>query len=226
MSRNSLIAEIDSMVSARQLLRHPFYQEWSAGRLPLDALRSYAAQYYRHVELFPRYLSALHCRCQDLHSRQALLENLIDEERGPDNHPELWLRFAEGLGLSREQVLGATALASTRRLVETFTRLSCKEPIEAGFAALYVYESQIPETAAAKIQGLRHHYGITDRRSLSFFTVHKNADVLHAQVCAEMLERHARGLNAKTSVLKGTELALAALWEMLDGVHASNGPQG
>jgi hypothetical protein len=28
----------------------------------------------------------------------ALLENLIEEKRGAENYPELWLRFAETLG--------------------------------------------------------------------------------------------------------------------------------
>ncbi|GIS54804.1 hypothetical protein Ct9H90mP29_18460 [bacterium] len=31
-----------------------------------------------------------------------LLDNLIDEERGSENHPELWMRFAEGMGNSRK----------------------------------------------------------------------------------------------------------------------------
>jgi pyrroloquinoline-quinone synthase len=35
----------------------------------------------------------LHSRCDELETRQVLLENLIDEERGAGNHPELWLRL-------------------------------------------------------------------------------------------------------------------------------------
>jgi pyrroloquinoline-quinone synthase len=33
-----------------------------------------------------------------------LLDNLIEEEKGSENHPELWLRFAEGLGFDRDSV--------------------------------------------------------------------------------------------------------------------------
>ena len=90
-----LIARLDAMIAERHLLAHPFYQDWSAGRLSRETLREYAAQYYRHVEAFPRYLSAIHSRCDDLGTRQAILENLIDEERGAENHPELWLRFGD-----------------------------------------------------------------------------------------------------------------------------------
>jgi pyrroloquinoline quinone (PQQ) biosynthesis protein C len=46
-------------------------------------------------------LSAMHLHVPDVATRQLLLENLIEEERGPENHPERWLRFCESLGLER-----------------------------------------------------------------------------------------------------------------------------
>src|SRR5260370_32735688 len=150
--RTDLIATLNAMVAERSLLKHPFYQEWSAGRLTLERLRNYAAQYYRHVEAFPRYLSALHSRIEDLPTRQALLDNLVDEERGADNHPELWLRFAEGLGTSRESVLAAAPTPTTRKLVETFARLAGEGPLPAGLAPLHRYQAPIPPVATTQIQ--------------------------------------------------------------------------
>lgn len=44
------------------------------------------------------YLSAIHLNYDNISARQAILENLIDEELGDDNHPELWLHFGEGVG--------------------------------------------------------------------------------------------------------------------------------
>src|SRR5688572_14340730 len=99
---------IDDVVEAKHLLKHPFYTAWTKGELSLETLQGYAAQYYNHVAAFPRYLSAIHTQTQDLKTRQYLLENLNDEEAGPNNHPELWLRFSEGLGTTRAAVTGAT----------------------------------------------------------------------------------------------------------------------
>src|SRR5216683_3238804 len=100
-SGNGIVASLDSLAAEMSLLNHPFYQEWTAGNLPVQRLRNYAVQYYHHVAAFPRYLSGIHARCEDLVTRQALLENLIDEERGGETHPELWLRSAEVLGGAR-----------------------------------------------------------------------------------------------------------------------------
>jgi pyrroloquinoline-quinone synthase len=216
--RSELVANLNTMVAERSLLKHPFYQQWSAGGLSLERLRNYAAQYYRHVEAFPRYISALHSRCPDLETRQALLDNLIDEERGPENHPELWLRFAEGLGATRQDVLAAPPSPTTGRLVETFTRLAREGSVAAGLAALYVYESQIPAVAATKIEGLKRFYGISDDRSLSFFTVHEKADVFHAETTARLLESHSATAEEARAAAAGADAALTALWEMLDGV--------
>ena len=48
---SSTSSVIDSKVAERAMLNHPFYQAWTEGRLPLDTLRSYAWQYFHHVEL-------------------------------------------------------------------------------------------------------------------------------------------------------------------------------
>ena len=112
--------EVDRMIQEKSLLKHPFYQAWQRGELTLDTLRHYAGQYYQHVLAFPQYVSAAHATCPDQRDRQELLENLIEEERGDENHPELWLRFAEGVGAPRDDVKTAAPLPETARLVDTF----------------------------------------------------------------------------------------------------------
>src|SRR2546427_8232083 len=105
-----VLATLDKRIQERHLLTHPFYQAWSAGTLSLPALQEYSKQYYRHVEAFPTYVSAVHANCPLLPIRQRLLENLIEEERGADNHPELCLRFAEALGVQRDEVTTTASL--------------------------------------------------------------------------------------------------------------------
>jgi pyrroloquinoline-quinone synthase len=215
---NELITSLDSLAAEMSPLKHPFYQAWTAGTLALSRLRDYAIQYYPHVAAFPRYLSALHSRCDDLETRQALLENLIDEERGSRNHPELWLRFAQALGLTRAQVLEAAPLPAAKSLVETFTRLSRDLPLAAGLAALYVYESQIPAIARAKIEGLKRFYGIASDDGLAFFTEHQQADLEHARAVAALVQRHAGDADNQRIALDSSQAALRAVWETLDSV--------
>ena len=120
--------------------------------------------------------------------------------------------------MTRRQVLAARPTKSTAVLVDTFTRLSRDFPVPAGQAALYVYESQIPAIAAAKIEGLKRFYGVVDEESLRFFTVHQEADAAHARAVAALIERHAIGADEQRSAIDGGHAALQAEWNMLDSV--------
>src|SRR5688500_3063626 len=92
------------VVAERHLLKHPFYQAWTEGRLSRDILRRYAGQYFAQVSAFPRFVSSVHSRCPEIDARKVLVENLVDEEIHGTDHPELWMQFAEGLGASRDEV--------------------------------------------------------------------------------------------------------------------------
>src|SRR5215467_15758342 len=115
-----ILTALETRIQERHLLKHPFYQAWSAGALSLSALQEYSKQYYRQVEAFPTYVSAVHANCPHLPVRQQLLENLLEEERGADNHPELWLRFAGALGVHRNDVTSAAPLPEISALIQTF----------------------------------------------------------------------------------------------------------
>ena len=217
-----IITAIDEQIAQRSLLSHPFYQAWTRGDLTAEALKDYAIQYYRHVEAFPAYLSALHAHTGDATTRRHILQNLIDEEAGSPNHPELWLQFAEAMGASADEVRSAEAWDETRALVSTF-RSICRDGSTAeGLAALYSYESQIPAVAASKIDGLRRFYGIDNPQALGYFRVHEEADREHSAVERRLLDKHISNANA-AAAKDASARVLDALWEMLSGVCRRHG---
>jgi pyrroloquinoline-quinone synthase len=134
---NQYLDKIDDDIAEKHLLKHPFYLAWTRGELSREALTDYAQQYYHHVATFPTYLSAVHAKCSDQATRKQLLGNLIDEEAGSPNHPELWLRFAEGLGVSDIEVRNTEQQPETRNLIETFRSICGDESTAKGLAALY-----------------------------------------------------------------------------------------
>jgi len=203
------------------MLKHPFYVAWTEGKLSKSVLAEYARQYYAHVRAFPTYVSGVHSRCDDVSTRQQLLENLIEEERGEENHPELWLRFAEGLGVSREDVRAAELLPSTKDSVRRFQTLTQTADYREGLAALLAYESQIPEVAQTKRAGLQRFYGIEDERAVAFFRVHESIDLLHQQVEMQILEEQCQSPADQERAIASAIDAAKALWSFLDGVCAA-----
>lgn len=212
---------LDERIASRHLLDHPFYRRWTCGTLTREELREYARQYYHYALAFPTFVSAMHAQTEDLETRQLLLENLIEEERGPENHPELWLRFCEALGLDREEVKGGEANAKTRMLIATMKSLAREGALHEGLAALYAYESQIPAVAKAKIEGLAKWYGIARERDVAFFSVHMEADVVHSTTSRQLIDRLCNDDEKRNAARAATARTLDALYGFLDSVTAA-----
>lgn len=217
MTPAAILNRLDAAIAAQGLLRHPFYQAWTRGELTLDALRDYAAQYYHHVAAFPTYVSAVHAQSDDLPVRRHLLSNLIDEEAASPNHPELWLQFADALGVPNSQATATQPWPETRQLIDTFRQDCGTRGVAAGTAALYAYESQIPAVAETKMAGLRSFYGIAADSALAYFAVHEQADREHAATERNLLAGLLTEDNTPT-VTRSVDQVLAALNEMLSGV--------
>ena len=213
------LKRLDETIASHALLSHPFYQSWNAGTLSADTLREYIKQYYAHVRVFPRYVSAAHAACDDIRVRQLLLENLIDEDQGDSNHPELWMRFADGMNVARDDVRNAALLDKTRGSVDTMVELTRSEDFRDGLAALYAYESQVPMVAKTKREGLAKFYNLSDERSVSFFSVHEAADIEHSRVERELLVEHCATEEQQDRAIAAADKAARALWQFLDGVY-------
>jgi pyrroloquinoline-quinone synthase len=213
-----LITQLNDIINEKHLLKHPFYQAWSAGTLTRDNLQHYAAQYYHQVKSFPRFISRVHTGCDQIEARKVLLENLVDEEIHGTDHPALWMQFAEGMGAKRHDVLNEMPINETSVMVDKFYELAERDWRD-GLCALYAYECQVPDVSASKIDGLKKFYGVNDEQTLEFFTAHQAYDVEHARQVASLIERYVDPAHAA----KATREAADSLWGFLDGMCRVSG---
>ncbi|MEO6830183.1 MAG: CADD family putative folate metabolism protein [Acidobacteriaceae bacterium] len=216
-------SRLESRIAPYNLLTHPFYRAWTAGELTRDDLREYAAEYWQHVSAFPTYLSALHSRLEDTELRRTVLRNLLNEEGidAPDGkpHSDLWMDFAEGMGASEAEVRSHKAQPETQALIGTLHKLMQQDSAAVALAALYAYESQVPEIAKQKAAGLCEHYG-ADAATCRYFNLHQTADIYHAQVWKQAIQDElACDAGSADKALDAAETAAQALWSALDGVE-------
>jgi pyrroloquinoline-quinone synthase len=209
---------LDTIIAQRGMLDHPFYQAWNAGTLPIEAMREYVKQYFHFEAAFPTFLSAIHARMEAGPARQAVLQNLWDEEHGENNHLALWLRFCEALGVDEAEVRAGEPNPETRDLVEGFRQACSEGTVVEGLATLYAYESQAPAVSDTKIAGLKKHYGFEDPAGYEFFTVHRDVDTWHADTEKQTID--ASAAEERTGIEQATEVAAGRLWKFLDGAYA------
>jgi len=226
MNTTEFFQQLDTRISKYDLLCHPFYKAWSAGRLTREDLREYAQDYYHHVEAFPSYLAALGLRLEDGELRRAVLANMCDEKgvegrKGTNGvpHADLWLDFAEGMGSSRN-LEWHSPVPEIRQLIRYFNRVAGEGLPEEALAAFYAYESQVPRIATEKEQRLREMYGADDK-TCGYFSLHAEADVHHARVWRGLLEKRiAAHPEAADAALDAAENAARMLWQALDGINS------
>jgi len=222
MTTKETLKQLDDLIASRSILNHPFYQAWTAGTLTRADLQTYAASYYPHVAAFPGYLETAAAGAQDAAIRAELLDNLREEVSEPAPHPELWLQFADGMGADRSTITAAPTTEATQATVSAFQSL-CQESTLAGVVALYAYESQQPEVAKRKAAGLCERYGVTDSKTLEYFTVHAEADLRHREGERRAIETLLENGASADETLKAANRALDAYWGLLDGVCVEAG---
>ncbi len=203
-----LIKRIDQEIEKRSLLKHPFYQMWSDGKLSMESLQGYAKEYFNLVKAVPLMVQ----RLADQSSNGSIAENLREERE----HIEPWIKFAGALGVKREELENYNASSKTRDSIDKMVNLM--GTFENGIAAMYAYEAEIPKISRSKIDGLAKFYNITDDNAIEYFRIHESVDVKHAAVWRNMLtklpvEKHKDAFNSAVSSLVAQNTLLDAVYE-------------
>ena len=55
----NLIQRIDQIIEERSLLKHPFYEMWSDGKLTQESLAGYSKEYFQLVKAVPEFMTPI-----------------------------------------------------------------------------------------------------------------------------------------------------------------------
>jgi pyrroloquinoline-quinone synthase len=215
-----LRARLDAATATKPLLQHPFYEAWAAGTLTREDLSFYAGQYWRQVEAFPSYLETVAERLPEGPARDRIVANLADEVG--DDHPALWLDFAEALGNDRAATATSAIEDETATCVGSFSEAATERSTAFAMGMLYGYESQTPKVAETKIAGLKDFYGV-EGEGVTYFTLHGELDIEHSSEMATAIETIATTDELAADAAAGARAGAEAIWGLLDGVARVRG---
>jgi pyrroloquinoline-quinone synthase len=195
------LIEMRAAAARYDLLKHSFYTRWTAGELSLGELRSYATEYHHVVMAMPRWLEQMAVRTP------AEGPGLMAHAREEAAHVPMWDDFAVALGCDRGSVERSVPGEAATKLLATGDELVASGR---GAEALWALESQAPAVSAAKLQGLRAHYGMSGGPGTRYFELHTTLDV-----------RHTRELEVLVAGDHGSGDAAEAVLERLHGLLSS-----
>src|SRR5258708_11430395 len=172
MSNVEMLARIDAAIAEKSLLKHPFYQDWQAGKLSREGLQLYAAQYYRHVEAFPKHLRVLAARTEG--PLQGLIrENLAEEESPTGSHPKLWRDFAAAVGVGEDDITCCPSLPGTQAVVQKFREICGDRTVAEAGAGAFAYQTKGSGGWRTQMRGVKEVFCLGGGGRRARFTPHE-----------------------------------------------------
>ncbi len=185
------------------VLRHPFYQRWSAGELSAEELADYSGQYRHAVEA----IATISEFAADAAPERSDLRRHAAEEIG---HVRLWDGFVDAAG-------GVPSDQPTPETAECVRSWTVRDDLVATLARLYAIESGQPEISRTKREGLLERYDFEDAAGTAYFRIHESLDTEHAAEARELISELASP-DDDDRVVAAAESAFRANWRLLDGV--------
>ena len=178
----NITKKIDEMIEERSLLKHPFYQAWSDGKLTKESLAGYSKEYFQLVKAVPSFMTPIIEKAPE-----GVVGELIENQQEESDHIKPWIAFAGELGISEEELLSYSGLPKTRQAVSDLNELM--DTFEGGACAMYAFEKEIPKISQTKLDGLAEFYGMTSDEATEYFKLHTEADIRHAASWRNILEK-------------------------------------
>lgn len=199
----SIWERIESSRERWDVLRHPFYQRWSAGELTAPELARYSGQYRHAVEAIAEMSESV---AEALPERDELRRHAAEEL----GHLRLWDGFLDEVG-------GDSSDVPTPETAECVRAWTANGDAVETLARLYAVESGQPPISRTKREGLLERYGLDDGAGTAYFRIHETRDVEHAAEARELIEELAEPGDADR-IVASAESAFRANWRLLDGV--------
>lgn len=178
---NSLVKKIDELIEQKSLLKHPFYQMWSDGKLSAEMLAGYSKEYFQMVKAVPSFVDEI-----AKFAPSEMVNELRSNQKEESEHIEPWTNFAVSLGIKKDEMSSYSGLEKTNQSVSELSSLMTS--LEGGAAAMYAFEKEIPKISHTKLEGLEKFYSITSDDATEYFRLHMEADIRHAATWQNVLE--------------------------------------
>ncbi|MDC0605228.1 iron-containing redox enzyme family protein [Nitrosopumilus sp.] len=205
----NLIQKIDQIIEERSLLKHPFYEMWSDGKLTQESLAGYSKEYFQLVKAVPEFMTPIIEKAPN-----SVITELTQNQQEESDHIKPWISFAGELGIFEDELTQYSGLDKTKKAVSDLSELM--NTFDGGACAMYAFEKEIPKISQTKLDGLSQFYQITSDNATEYFKLHTEADIRHTASWRNILEKS----NADTSnLVEIAEKSVSAQNLLLDSCY-------
>lgn len=221
----ALIADLKQVIHKTHPHPHPLRRLLLGGRLAREQLHGWIKNQFHEFSNIHRFFGVRYQKCPVPELRRALLENMVEEE-GEDlfggkfpSHAELWLRFAEGAGISREKMLSYEPLAAIRAALEMYVHLVEQSHWAVAIGTGLVFEGEGPKRMREEREALERHYSWIPSSALDFFRVHEYHDEGHGNFCIEVIKNYCMEEHLQEEMRAAVRSRTEIMWLQNDSIY-------
>jgi pyrroloquinoline-quinone synthase len=222
---DGLIEDLQETLRRRHPRPHPIRQLLLSGRLTKEQLQWWARNQFHEFRNIHRFFGVRYQKCPIPELRRMLLENMVEEE-GEDlfggkypSHPELWIRFAEGLGIARHDILNYEPLSGIRAALEMYVSLVQQSHWAVAIGTGLVFEGSGPKRMKEERDALERYYPWIPKDCLDFFRAHEYHDEGHGNMVADVIKRYCMDRKLQDEMREAVRQRADIMWLQNDCIY-------
>ncbi len=213
-----LIVDLQHTLQRRHAKPHAVRQLLLNGRLTKEQLQGWARNQFHEFRNIHRFFGIRYQKCPIPELRRMLLENMVEEE-GEDlfggkypSHAELWVKFAVGLGIARDDILNYDPLPGIRAALEMYVSLVQRSHWAVAIGTGLVFEGGGPMRMKAEREALAKHYVWIPADCLDFFRAHEYHDKGHGDMVADVIKQHCMEVHLQNELREAVKQRADIMW--------------
>jgi pyrroloquinoline-quinone synthase len=204
--------------------QHPFSRRMNEGRLDAGQIRGWVANRFAYQAAIPRKDAAILANCPDRAVRRRWIRRIHDHDGTADGEGgiEAWLRLAEAVGLTREEVEDERhVVPGVRFAVDAYVTFARTRPwVEAVASSLT--ELFAPDLMADRLAAFERHYTWIDPAGLSYFRARLTQAPRDSEHALEIVTRYCRTPDQQAAAVAALSFKCDVLWSMLDAIDRAH----
>lgn len=200
--------------------RHPFQRRMNEGKLSRRQIQGWVANRYYYQENIPRKDAAIIANCPDRDVRRRWVQRIIDHDgtAGGEGGIEAWLRLAEAVELTREEVRDDRhVVPGVRFAVDGYLNFARTRPwVEAVASSLT--ELFAPDLMAERLVAFECYYPWIDPAGLAYFRARLSQAPRDSRHALEVVTQRCRTPDDRAAAVAALSFKCDVLWSMLDAV--------
>jgi pyrroloquinoline-quinone synthase len=200
--------------------QHPFHIRMNDGLLSRRQIQGWVANRFCYQENIPRKDAAILANCPDREVRRRWIHRILDHDgtTSGEGGIEAWLRLAEAVGLTREEVQDERHLVpGVRFAVDAYVTFARTRPwVEAVASSLT--ELFAPDLMTERLAAFERCYPWIDHDGLTYFKARLEQAPRDAEHALEVVLEHCRSPEQRAHAVAALSFKCDVLWSILDAI--------